>query len=152
LTKTGRVIRIFDDENLVVNLGTEDGVEDGMKLSVYAPPVEITDPETNEDLGKYHHLKAKVRVKNADSRFSIVGPLPVRTEVKKPVAPAFGLFQQFQTEYKTEPGELYVDESEADPLPSSAAIRVGDPVYAFFPDPKPVEEASSSDSEDPKQA
>lgn len=148
MTKTGRVIRIFDDENLVVNLGADDGIEEKMTLSVYAPPVEITDPETDEDLGKYHHLKAKVRVRRVDSRFSIVGPLPVRTEVKKPVSPAFGLFQQFQTEYKTESGELYVEESEADPLPSSTAIRVGDPVYAFLPDPDPADKSTDGDSQD----
>ena len=147
MTKTGRVIRIFDDENLVVNLGAEDGIEDRMTLSVYAPPVDISDPETDEDLGKYHHLKAKVRVKKVDSRFSIVGPVPVRTEIKKPVSPAFGLFQQFQTEYKTEAGELYVDESEADPLPSSTAIRIGDPVYAFLPDPESAEQSSAGDSD-----
>jgi len=64
------------------------------------------------------------------------------------VPPAFGLFQQFQTEYRTEPGELYVEESEADPLPSSTAIRVGDPVYAFFPDPDPADEPADGDSKD----
>jgi len=148
VTKTGRVIRIFDDENLVVNLGADDGISEKMTLSVYAPPVDITDPKTEDDLGKYHHLKAKVRVKKVESRFSIVGPLPVKTEIKKPVSPAFGLFQQFQTEYKTEPGELYVDESEAEPLPSSTAIRVGDPVYAVIPDPEPSGEVPPSDSKD----
>src|SRR3954454_21273085 len=117
-----------------------------MTMNFYTRPVVPPFHKTEDDVGKYHHLKAKVRFKKVESRFSIVGPLPVKTEIKKPVSPAFGLFQQFQTEYKTEPGELYVDESEAEPLPSSTAIRVGDPVYAVIPDPEPSGEVPPSDS------
>jgi hypothetical protein len=148
LNKSGRVIRIFDDENLVVNLGADDGIERGMKMTIYAPPIEITDPESGEELGDYHHLKAKVRAEKVSAKFCIVGPLSFRTEVRKPVAPAMGLLQQFQTEYKTELEDLYVDDSVVEPLPSGSAIRVGDPVYVTIPDPEPAEEAPASDSTD----
>jgi len=143
LIKTGRVIRIFDDENLVVNLGASDGVTKGATLSIFAPPVEIKDPETDEDLGTYHHPKSNVRVERVSEKFCVAGPFPVRRQVKKPTGPAT-LFQQFQTEYRTDPGELDIEEDEADPLPSGTAIRVGDPVYLTLPDEEDATDDASS--------
>ena len=133
MIKTGRVIRIFDDENLVVNLGASDGVTKGATLSIFAPPVEIKDPETDENLGTYHHPKANVRAERVSEKFCVAGPFPISRQVKKAAGPTT-LFQQFQTEYRTEPGELNIEEDEADPLPSGSAIRVGDPVYITLPD------------------
>jgi hypothetical protein len=151
LIKSGRVIRIFDDENLVVNLGTSDGVTKGATLSIFAPPVEIKDPETDEDLGTYHHPKANVRAERVSEKFCVAGPFPVSRQVKKPTGPST-LFQQFQTEYRTEPGELEIEEAEANPLPSGTAIRVGDPVYITLPDEedKPEDASSSTASQGPK--
>jgi hypothetical protein len=134
LIKSGKVIRIFSDASLVVNLGSADGVEVGAKMTIYAPPVEILDPESGEELGTYHHLKTNVQVEKVHDRFSIVGPVPIRRQVSKS-SNAANLFQQFQPEYKTERRHLAVAESQVDPLPGGAAIQVGDPIFVTIPDP-----------------
>lgn len=151
LIKSGRVVRIFDDETLVVNLGSDDGVEKGATMSIYAPPVEITDPATGDELGAYHHPKGNVKVGSVHKKFCIAGPFPIRRPVSKPAAPA-NLFQQFQTEYRTERGHLNIDEGDVDPFPSGSAIRVGDPVYVTVPDPSGDEGSSTGQSESGAEA
>ena len=130
MIKTGRVVRIFDDEKLAINLGRQDGVQPGKSVSIFAPPVEIEDPETKEQLGVYRHRKATAKVITVGDRFSIVGPFP-RREESVPAGAQLGLglgMWRTPTVTKQVRGHLPIDDYEAKPVPTGSEIRVGDAV------------------------
>lgn len=57
-----RIIRIIDDTSLVVNAGTENGVEKGDTMQICGVGATIVDPETKEELGRLDVVKAKLNV------------------------------------------------------------------------------------------
>lgn len=133
MIKQGRVIRIFDDEKIAINLGDRDGLTSGTRLAIYAPEVEIEDPETQESLGTYRHLKAVARSLTVEERFTIAGPYPRRERQQS--SPSRPYLFPNRGRLKTIPGELPISEDDAHPLPSGNEIRIGDPVEFELEDP-----------------
>lgn len=127
----GRVVRIFDDEKVAINLGREHGLGRGKRIWFRAPPTEIEDPETEELLGTYSHLKATGKVLAVAEKFAIVGPLPRREETV-PLGARFGGLGGWNTPTVTKelPGSFPVKELQADPIPGGSDIGVGDSVEA----------------------
>lgn len=66
----GKVAEIVDEYTVVINRGQEHGVEEDMRFVIYEPGEEIKDPETDESLGKFEYVKAKVEVVNVQEKFS----------------------------------------------------------------------------------
>ena len=62
----GRVARILNERELIINLGIEQGIQDGMKFSIMEETGNILDPETRESLGSL--TREKIRVKIVDVR------------------------------------------------------------------------------------
>lgn len=60
MEKIYKVIKIVDDETLVINAGYNDGIETGDKFEIYSTGEEIKDPDTNETLGTLDLVKEKV--------------------------------------------------------------------------------------------
>jgi hypothetical protein len=139
----GQVVRIFDEEKIAINLGSDQGVTRGKNVAIYAPTVEIEDPETQEQLGVYRHRKDVAKVVAVSSRFSIIGPHSRKEETVAPGGiSALGLWKT-PTVTKTVPGHLPINETEAKPIPTGDEIRVGDTVEIEVDDPAP--EASQVD-------
>lgn len=58
---TFRVIRIIDDMNIVINCGENDGITEGTRFYIFSDNgVTVYDPITNENLGSFRGIKAKV--------------------------------------------------------------------------------------------
>jgi hypothetical protein len=66
----GKVARILNKYEVVINRGSIHGVEEGMRFIIYEPGEDIIDPETQASLGKYEYVKRKVRVVNVSDKFS----------------------------------------------------------------------------------
>jgi len=66
----GKVAKIIDEYTVVINRGHEHGVEEDMRFVIYEPGEEIKDPDTDESLGKFEYVKAKVEVVNVQEKFS----------------------------------------------------------------------------------
>ena len=49
----GKVAAIIDDTTLVLNIGADHGVVDGMAFAVFASHGEIVDPDSGESLGRW---------------------------------------------------------------------------------------------------
>ena len=69
---TGKVAAIIDDTTLVLNVGYEDGVKEGMAFAVFAEQRDIQDPDTGESLGKWEMGKARVAVVHVQARMCTV--------------------------------------------------------------------------------
>ena len=68
----GRVARILNERELVINRGSEHGVVLGMPFAVLAKEsVDVTDPETGESLGALDRPKVRVQVTEVRERFAI---------------------------------------------------------------------------------
>lgn len=57
----GRVAEVLDQYNVVVNIGSNDGVRETDRFLIYELSDPITDPDTGEDLGNIKYTKAQVR-------------------------------------------------------------------------------------------
>jgi hypothetical protein len=71
-TLKGYVARLITDDELAINLGSADGVREGMSFNVLDTSTEsIPDPVTGEDLGSIERLKARIRIISVSERLSL---------------------------------------------------------------------------------
>jgi len=80
MTNEGKVIRVLNPYEVVVNLGSNDGVTEGTRFLVYALGEEIVDPETREPLGRLEDVRGRAVTKHAQERFATVRSSEKRTE------------------------------------------------------------------------
>lgn len=71
MTLKGKVAAILNERELVVNLGSESGVEEGMKFRVMSPERQIMDPDSREPLGVFTREKIRVRIITVHSKYSV---------------------------------------------------------------------------------
>ena len=70
-TIEGKVAKILNTRELVINRGADDGVKDGMRFEVVDDFAPIFDPDTGETLGTIKRVKIRVKVSHVQPRFSI---------------------------------------------------------------------------------
>ena len=76
----GKVARILDTRNLVINLGATHGVVVGMYFDVLDPKGEdIRDPDTNEILGSLERPKVRVQIVKTEDRISVASTFRKKT-------------------------------------------------------------------------
>lgn len=75
-----RVAKVLEDNFIVINKGSNDGISETMKFIVFEKGEEIIDPDTKKSLGniemvkdkfKIHHIQEKMTtlIKDADTNF-----------------------------------------------------------------------------------
>lgn len=67
----GKVAKILNTRELVINRGSEHGIEAGMRFKVLEIIEEIFDPDTNENLGSISREKIRVKAVDVQPRFAI---------------------------------------------------------------------------------
>jgi hypothetical protein len=67
----GKVARVTSDRELIINRGSDDGVENGMYFYIKGEPEEITDPDTDQVLGEVAPIKVVVRADEVAEKFCI---------------------------------------------------------------------------------
>jgi hypothetical protein len=138
----GRVIRILDRRSVAINVGSDDGVEQGMRFGIYTPREHIVDPETNEDLGVYRRRKATIQASTVSAKFTIASPVPRRVRTgggasfQSSLTALIGTYEEVEV-------DLPVSSSEIDPLPTGEQVAVGDTVEEIVTSP-PVQPASAA--------
>jgi hypothetical protein len=76
----GRVAKILNSRELVINRGAQDGVELGMRFAVLEPKGEdVADPETGEILGSVNRPKVSVEVVDLKERLAVVRTFRIRS-------------------------------------------------------------------------
>ncbi|MDE2807469.1 MAG: hypothetical protein OXN90_03550, partial [Gemmatimonadota bacterium] len=64
----GKVAAIIDDTTLVLNVGSEQGVQEGMAFAIFASHGEIEDPDSGQSLGRWEAVKARVVATHVQER------------------------------------------------------------------------------------
>ncbi len=67
----GKVAKILDEYSIVINVGRNHGVVDGMVFAVFVQSdEEVKDPDSGEALGKLENIKEHVFVAHVQDKFS----------------------------------------------------------------------------------
>ena len=67
----GKVARILDEYSIVINVGRDNGVVDGMVFVVFVQSDdEVKDPDSGEVLGKLENIKEHIFVAHVQDKFS----------------------------------------------------------------------------------
>lgn len=114
-----KIIRIIDDNNVVINAGKDHFLEDGEVLEVFITGDEIIDPDTNNSLGTLDIIKAKLEIKNLYEKMALCYNAETSTKNMLVEATSF---------LKTSRLPLKVDMTQAQQLKtkSDKVIRLGD--------------------------
>ena len=67
-----KVAAIIDDATLVLNVGLEQGVREGMTFLVFDEHAEIVDPDTGQPLGNWEMVKARLVATHIQERMCTV--------------------------------------------------------------------------------
>ena len=68
----GKVARILNSREVALNVGSGDGVRQGMQFDILAPELhDIRDPDTNEVIGSVNRPKVRVQVGIIEDRFCV---------------------------------------------------------------------------------
>ena len=131
---TGKVAAIVDDTTLVLNLGSRDGVHEGMLFAVVAEHHDIRDPDSGESLGRWESVKGRVVVTHVQERMATArsalaegGPAATATLSAMMVRPSFGLYGDHASERE----RLAVRSSDLSGRPQALPIGVGDTARAI---------------------
>ena len=71
MSLTGKVAAVLNERELVFNLGSENGITEGMKFKVMETRQEILDPDTGEFLGLFDREKVRVKVSEVNPKYSV---------------------------------------------------------------------------------
>lgn len=125
----GKVAKILNARELVINRGSEHGIEAGMRFKVVEETEEIVDPDTRESLGTISREKIRVKVADAQPRFAIARTYQTY-EVQEPSASAlaFSLHRKFNTVTRvktlaSDSGDIRASYDE-----SKGFVKIGDKV------------------------
>lgn len=124
----GRVIRMIEEDRIIINVGKEAGVERNMTFGIYTPADDVVDPETGDKLGVVRQRKAVVVVQVVYDKFALAGP---QTRIKTSLS---GGLRPTIPRYETEAGSLPIDRSQLEPLPTGSSVRIGDTVEQLSAD------------------
>lgn len=112
----GKIAKVIDQYNAVMNKGVEDGVEKDMRFIIYTEGETIEDPDSGEELGNVEHVKAFVKPKHVMEKMTV---LETDETVQKSTGFATLALQGTRTEKK----ELAKD---VDGTPAEEDVKKGD--------------------------
>lgn len=82
----GKIAKILNTRELVINRGTEHGVGPGMEFAVLEQYLSIVDPDTQQPLGELEREKVRVRVFETHPKFSLAQTYETYQEINPEAA------------------------------------------------------------------
>jgi hypothetical protein len=125
-TIKGMVVRIPSKNSVILNVGSEHGVMQGMIFAIYSEGEEIYDVSTRKSLGKFELHKSRVRVTQVQEKFSLA-----ENAEREAYSAASVAIKALSGESSAR--KLPVDDNEIKPLANidDRTIRVGDKAKAI---------------------
>jgi hypothetical protein len=126
VSKYGKILRIFDEFSILVNLGAADGIKRGDRFAVIEEGEEIIDPDTKESLGKLEIIKVEMIASDVQERISL---LSMESEaVPTQDIPLSAKMVKDSMKTGKETGGMLVGGGEIAGMPVPAAVHSGDKV------------------------
>ncbi len=133
----GKVAKILTEREVVINIGSAQGVKKGMKFAILAPtPEEILDPETGEKLDVVDRPKVTVQATEVREKITICSTYRTTTLSGGALTLSYSIARLFDPP-RVVPETLRIEDSSLPaPLsPEESYVKIGDRV-------KQVEEPS----------
>lgn len=71
MTIEGKVAEVLNEREILINKGSEAGVELGMTFRVTTPDIPVRDPDTHEPLGTFNRDKIGIKTTEVYPKFSV---------------------------------------------------------------------------------
>jgi hypothetical protein len=124
---TGKVARILSDEEIILNVGSDDGVKEDMEFVIFSESDHVYDPETGADLGAIETVKGRVKIYHVQDQMSRARTLTYQTSVPSPTQVFLRPFvSSIGPQVELRRRKLEVPEREVSPLDEDLVVRVGD--------------------------
>lgn len=124
----GNVARIISQEEVVLNIGKNDGVKEGMEFVIYENSDRIIDPETGEDLGPLEIIKGRVKTFHVQEKISRAKTITYQISQ---TANALQTIQGALSRPITRQEKLKVRDEDKRPLENvNTVVSVGDKVHS----------------------
>ena len=125
---TGKVAKILNEFQLVLNVGSTQGVQKGMPFVIYEEGEDITDPESGELLGKLEIVKGEVEVSHVQDTICLAQSkeLPQKGKPMVLSAKLAEVTPYAKSKLEKEHEKLYVKQSDISGAPAAGPIEVGD--------------------------
>jgi|ETN02SMinimDraft_2_1059926.scaffolds.fasta_scaffold108439_1 hypothetical protein len=123
----GRIVKIVDENTIVINVGSSSEVTTGMVFVVIQESSEIMDPETDESLGRWEMVKAHLVAAHVQEKMTTL--VPISDGVSSDSSAVLSDLMSRDSRGEPIGGRrvaLPVDRSQVSGRPSSDVIRVGD--------------------------
>jgi len=125
----GRIVRIVDERTLIANIGADQGVSIGQHFVIVQPVEAVVDPQTNESLGVWEMIKARLVAMHVQPHLVTLMPLPSGERAQQTTV----LSQRMAWDARgvpigSEDVSLSVDHSQISGRRRAEAIRIGDTV------------------------
>lgn len=130
----GKIVRILDEQRILVNIGFEHGVEPGDRFHILEIGDEIQDPESNQALGQLQLVKAEVAAVHVQEKLTLMMPLSEQQIRPDSVLSATLANTSSLSHAPIEPnrGRLNVKPNQIHGREMISAIGTGDPVRSVF--------------------
>lgn len=66
-----KVATVINERELVINRGSDDGIDEGMKFKILGSEAEITDPDTGISLGSLTREKIRIQIAEVQPKYSV---------------------------------------------------------------------------------
>jgi len=122
----GYVAKILNERELLINIGSIDGVEIGMKFKVLAnSPIIVRDPKTNEEIGQLDREKVRVKCIEVHDKFSICATFKIN-KIKGFLSTSI-LFDDLMADKKVVETLRYNPSDKPEPLSEEDSyVKIGD--------------------------
>jgi len=128
----GAVARILSDKEVILSVGSDDGVKQDMEFVIFSEGDHITDPETEEDLGAIETIKGRVTVYHVQQKMSRAKTRTYQVTVPSPYQlKSATLFGDIVAHTETRRSVLEVDEQDIAPIKDELVVKVGDRVRSI---------------------
>ena len=114
----GKVAKVLNSREVIINKGSSDGVETGMKFNIQEPEVDVFDPDSKVLLGRLTRSKIRVEITEVQPQFSVARTFETYQEMNPEVSRSLFAFPRPVTKVKTirrmsdfefREGSVYVD-------------------------------------------
>jgi hypothetical protein len=68
---TAKISSILTEYAVVLNAGANKGIKENMRFEVLATAIQVKDPDSGEELGSLHYVKARVKVATVYEKYSV---------------------------------------------------------------------------------
>jgi len=124
----GKVARILNEFQLVLNVGGKQGVKQGMAFIVYEEGDEIKDPDSGESLGKMEIVKGEMVASHVQDALCVVQSKEAQ-QAEKPTVLSAKLAEvtpYSKSKLEKDHQKLFVRQSDVSGLGAAGPIVVGD--------------------------